>query len=124
MLAIFDTEGVLVDGEFMPQAARLSDKAKEVSEITDQGVRGDIDWVTGLHKRVELLKGISYDDCCSIANEMTIMDGAFETISELKKLGFTTITVSGGPDILINRLKKELNLDYVFCNDLVFENNN
>ena len=85
MLAIFDTEGVLVDGEFMPQAARLSDKAKEVSEITDQGVRGDIDWVTGLHKRVELLKGISYDDCCSIANEMTIMDGAFETISELKK---------------------------------------
>ena len=123
MLAIFDTEGVLVDGEFMPQAARLSDKEKEVSEITDQGVRGDIDWVTGLHKRVELLKGISYDDCCSIANEMTIMDGAFETISELKKLGFTTITVSGGPDILINRLKKELNLDYVFCNDLVFENN-
>tara|TARA_B100000949_G_C14230441_1_gene428694 strand:- start:339 stop:983 length:645 start_codon:yes stop_codon:yes gene_type:complete len=123
LLAIFDTEGVLVDGEFMPHVARLSDKEKEVSEITNQGITGEIDWVTGLHKRIELLKGISYDDCCSIANEMTIMDGAFETISELKKLGFTTITVSGGPDVLINRLKNELNLDYAFCNDLVFENN-
>ena len=69
MLAIFDTEGVLVDGEFMPHVARLSDKEKEVSEITNQGITGEIDWVTGLHKRIEFLKGISYDDCCSIANE-------------------------------------------------------
>jgi len=123
LLAIFDSEGVLVDGEFMPQVARLAGNEQEVYELTNKGISGEIDWITGLHERLELLKGISYDDCCTIANEMPIMDGAFETISELKKLGFTIITVSGGPDVLVKRLAKELNLDYAFCNDLIFEDN-
>ena len=52
---------------------------------------------------------------------MRIMHGARETFEELRQLGFKTLTVSGGPDILIERIKEELRIDYAFSNKLVFE---
>ena len=51
---------------------------------------------------------------------MPIMEGAKETFDELRKLGFKTLTVSGGPDILIDRIKEELQIDYAFSNKLIF----
>lgn len=120
MLAIFDAEGVLVDGEFLPKLAKIVGKEDEIWDITKRGINGDIKWETGLIERINKLKGISYEDCIQVANNLPIMHGAKETFNELRRLGFTTITVSGGPDILINRIKKELQIDYAVSNSLIF----
>ncbi len=47
MIAIFDVEGVLVDGEFLPELARLVGKEEEVRDITMKGIRGEISWEHG-----------------------------------------------------------------------------
>ena len=120
MLAIFDTEGVLIDGEFLPELAKVVGKEEEIWEITKKGISGEIEWEKGLIERINELKGVSYDDCKRISDNMHIMHGAKETFDELRKLGFKTLTVSGGPDILIDRIKEELQIDYAFSNKLIF----
>ncbi|MBM3897833.1 MAG: phosphoserine phosphatase SerB [Thaumarchaeota archaeon] len=122
MLAIFDIEGVLIDGEFMPEIAKLVGREKEVEELTQKGIRGEINWEQGLFMRVDALKGISYDECIKLARRMSLMRGAVETFRELKRMGFKTMAVSGGPTVLSDRIKGELGIDYVFANELLFTN--
>lgn len=122
-VAIFDVEGVLVDGEFLPSLAKLVGKEREVEEITLKGIRGEIIWEDGLKKRLELVKGIEYEKCVHVANSLPLMQGAKEMARRLRSLGYIMIGVSGGFSILAERVKEELRLDHVFSNQLVFHDN-
>ena len=124
MLAIFDVEGVLYDAEYLPILAEKVNKEKEIWEITKQGIQGKIDWEEGLKQRVDLLNGIDYDTCIQVANSLPIMTGAKEACSTLKAAGWKIMAVSGGFTIITDRLKKELDLDFVYSNELVFNNGN
>ena len=124
MLAIFDVEGVLYDAEYLPILAEKVNKEKEIWEITKQGIEGKIDWEKGLKQRVDLLNGIDYDTCIQVANSLPIMAGAKEACSTLKAAGWKIMAVSGGFTIITDRLKKELDLDFVYSNELVFNNGN
>ena len=120
MLAIFDVEGVLYDAEFLPLLAEKVNKENKIWEITKKGIEGKIDWVEGLKERVNLLNGIDYDICVQVANSLPIMTGAREACRALKDAGWKLMAVSGGFTIITDRLKKELCLDAVYSNELVF----
>ncbi len=120
MLAIFDVEGVLYDAEFLPLLAEKVNKENKIWEITKKGIEGKIDWVEGLKERVNLLNGIDYDTCVQVANSLPIMTGAREACRALKDAGWKLMAVSGGFTIITDRLKKELCLDAVYSNELVF----
>ena len=121
MLAIFDVEGVLYDAEYLPILAEKINKEQEIWDITNKRIQGLRNWEDGLQKRVELLKGISYEACVEVAKSLPIMAGAKEACIALKKAGWKILAVSGGFTIMTDRLAKELNLDYVFSNELVFK---
>ena len=120
MLAIFDVEGVLYDAEYLPLLAEKVNKENKIWEITKKGIEGKIDWVEGLKERVNLLNGIDYDICVQVANSLPIMTGAKEACRALKDAGWKLMAVSGGFTIITDRLKKELCLDAVYSNELVF----
>ena len=122
MLVIFDVEGVLVDGEYLPLLANLLDKEKEkeIMDITMQGIRGEIPWEEGLLKRVDALRGIDYDRAKEIALKMPIMEGAKVACQKLKRFGWRLLAVSGGFTLFTDRLIDELKLDYVTSNELIF----
>ncbi len=122
MLAIFDVEGVLLDAEFLPILAEKINKQDEIWDITRKGIEGIINWEDGLRKRIELLRGISYETCKEVADSLTIMTGAKEACSALKAAGWKIMAVSGGFSIMTDRLKNYLDLDYVFSNELLFKN--
>ena len=122
MLAIFDVEGVLYDAEYLPILAEKINKEQEIWDITKKGIQGLINWEDGLKKRVELLKGISFETCVEVADSLPIMTGAKEACKTLKQAGWKILAVSGGFTIMTDRLVKELNLDYVFSNELIFKN--
>ncbi len=124
MLIIFDVEGVLLNAEYLPILAQVfgPSKEKEIWDITKQGIRGDIDWEEGLRKRVKALKGIKFDDAKQIGENLEIMPGAKDLCSALKDAGWKMIAISGGFTIITDRLKKELGLDLIFSNNLIFKN--
>lgn len=121
MLAIFDVEGVLFDAEYLPILAEKVNKEKEIWEITRKGIQGLINWEDGLRIRVNALKGLDYETCKQVADALPIMTGAKETCRVLKAAGWKLLAVSGGFTIMTDRLKKELDLDHVLSNELVFK---
>ncbi|MBA3283812.1 MAG: phosphoserine phosphatase SerB [Nitrosopumilus sp.] len=125
MLVIFDVEGVLLNAEYLPVLAKLMGpgKEKEIWDITNKGIRGEINWEEGLKQRVHALQGIEYNDAYEIAQNLEIMPGAKQLCSFLKKSGWKLVAVSGGFTIITDRLVKELELDKIFSNKLIFNNN-
>ncbi|MCH7758252.1 MAG: phosphoserine phosphatase SerB [Thaumarchaeota archaeon] len=122
MLIIFDVEGVLYDAEYLPLLGEKLGKENEIWEITKKGIQGVINWEEGLRTRIEALKGLDYETCQSVADNLPIMTGAKEVCKVLKAAGWKLMAVSGGFTIMTNRLQKELGLDFVFANELLFKN--
>ncbi len=120
MLVIFDVEGVLFDAEYLPILAEKLNKEKEIWEITKKGIQGEINWEEGLKTRVDLLKGIDYETCKEVSDSLPIMTGAREACRALKQAGWKIMAVSGGFTIMTDRLKEELDLDYIYSNELKF----
>lgn len=123
MLVIFDVEGVLLNAEYLPVLAQVKGPKteKEIWEITNAGIRGEINWEDGLRKRVHALRGIRQEDAKKIGESLPLMPGAKELCSALKKAGWKMIAVSGGFTIITDRLKEELGIDRIFSNELTFK---
>jgi phosphoserine phosphatase len=122
MLVVFDVEGVLLNAEYLPVLAQVMgpEKEKEIWDITKQGIRGEINWEDGLRKRVRALRGIRHSDARKIGENLQIMPGAKELCEALKRAGWKLVAVSGGFTIITDRLKRELGLDEIFSNELIF----
>jgi phosphoserine phosphatase len=123
MLVIFDVEGVLLNAEYLPVLAQVMgpQKEKEIWDITNAGIRGEINWEEGLKRRVHALRGIKYEDAKKLAEGLPLMPGAKELCSALKKAGWKMIAVSGGFTIITDRLKTDLGIDKIFSNELIFK---
>ena len=120
MLVIFDVEGVLYDAEYLPILAEKVNKENEIWEITKKGIQGVINWEDGLRTRIHALRGLDYSTCREVADSLPIMTGAREACRILKSRGYRIIAVSGGFTIMTDRLKRELQLDHVVSNELLF----
>jgi phosphoserine phosphatase len=117
-LIAFDLDNVLLDGEAIDEIGKLVGVENEISALTEQAMEGDLDFETSLKKRVSLLKGASLDDVKKVVDNIPLMEGAEETIKELKRRGYKIATITGNVEIVALRLKNELDLDYAFCNIL------
>ena len=121
LLVIFDVEGVLYDEEYLPILAEKLHKEDEIWKITKQGIQGKINWEEGLRTRVAALKGLDEKICQEVSDALPIMTGAKEACMALKAAGWKLMAVSGGFSLMMGRLQKELGLDYVFSNKLIFK---
>jgi len=121
LLVIFDVEGVLYDEEYLPILAEKLHKEDEIWKITKQGIQGKINWEEGLRTRVAALKGLDEKTCQEVSDALPIMTGAKEACGALKAAGWKLMAVSGGFSLMMGRLQKELGLDYVFSNELIFK---
>jgi len=121
LLVIFDVEGVLYDEEYLPLLSEKLNKEDEIWKITKQGIQGKINWEDGLKTRVDALKGLDEKTCQEVADSLPIMTGAKEACRVLKAAGWKLMAISGGFTLMMDRLQKELGLDYVYSNELIFK---
>ena len=120
MLVIFDVEGVLYDAEYLPILAEKVDKEDEIWEITKKGIQGAINWEEGLRTRVGALRGMDREVCQEVADSLPIMTGARRACRIFRERGWRMMAVSGGFTIMTERLRRELGLDFVASNELIF----
>ena len=117
-LIAFDLDNVLIDGEAIDEIGKLMGVESKISEITKKAMEGDLDFETSLNQRVALLKGASVEDIREVVFKIPFMEGAEETIAELKKRGYKIATITGSFEIVAERMKDTLGLDYAFSNIL------
>ena len=121
LLVIFDVEGVLYDEEYLPILAEKVHKEDEIWKITKEGIQGKINWEEGLQTRIAALKGLDEKVCRDVSDSLPIMTGARKACQVLKAAGWRIMAVSGGFTIMMERLQRELGIDHIFSNELIFK---
>lgn len=117
-LAVFDFDSTLMDGETLEFLAKELGIDKEVREITDLAMRGEIDFFESLQKRVSLLKGLEVQKVNEICHKLPLMSGAKEVVRGLKDRGYKVVCFSGGFKNATTYFAEELGLDADFSNVL------
>ncbi len=117
-LAAFDFDSTLMDGETLEFLAREIGIEQQVKDITDSAMRGEIDFFESLQKRVALLKGLDVNVVDNICANLPMMNGAMETVKELKRLGYKVICFSGGFKNATVPFARKVGLDAEFSNIL------
>lgn len=120
-LAVFDFDSTLMDGETLEFLAKEFNLQDKVAAITKEAMEGKIDFFESLIKRVALLKGLEQAKVEKICRDLPFMNGAKETITELKKAGYKTVCFSGGFKSATIPAREYLGLDADFSNILHFK---
>ena len=121
-LAVFDFDSTLMDGETIDFFADELGLREPVSKITEAAMNGELDFFESLQQRVGLLKGLEYSVVERISHNLPYMNGAVETIAELKKMGMKVVCFSGGFRSATGYAKNILGYDADFSNVLHHKN--
>lgn len=121
-LVVFDMDSTLIEAEVIDELAKEAGVGEEVSAITEQAMRGEIDFTESFVRRVGLLEGLSEDVLAKVAARINMTEGAERLISTLKSLGYKTAILSGGFTYFAKGLQAKLGIDYVYANELEIKN--
>ncbi|ADT84193.1 HAD-IB family phosphatase [Thermococcus barophilus] len=121
-LIAFDLEGTLVKSKssWVELHKRFGtwDKGREYAE---RFFRGEFDYQTWADLDASLWKGRKREEILEWANSVEYMDGVKELFEFLRENNFKIAIISGGLMCLAKRVADELNADYVFANELIFD---
>ena len=117
-LCVMDVDGTLIAEELIDLLGREAGCEAEISQITSQAMRGELDFETSLRARVALLKGLPISVLDTVFKSIHLSQNAQEFISILQKNGILVALVSGGFSPIVERLEKYLGISYFSANQL------
>ncbi len=121
-MVAFDMDSTLIRQEVIDEMAKAAGAGEEVSRITEEAMRGEIDFRESLRRRVALLEGLPVGVLEEIAHRLTLTEGAERLVRTVKSLGYTTAIISGGFTYFGRHLQERLDIDYVHANELEIAN--
>ena len=117
-LICFDMDSTLIQTEVIDELAKYAGVGKQVKEITESAMRGEIDFKESFTKRVSLLKGLDASVMQEIAENLPMTEGLERVMLALKKYGYKIAILSGGFTYFGQYLQRKFNIDYVYANEL------
>ncbi|MFB6348237.1 phosphoserine phosphatase SerB [Moraxella sp. ZJ142] len=121
-LACFDMDSTLIQEEVIVELAKFCGVEKQVAQITEQAMRGEIDFATSFARRVALLADAPLSIVDEIiAKHIHVQPGAAATISALKAIGYHTVLVSGGFEPFAKYVAETLGMDEYYANPLLHD---
>ncbi len=122
-LLVMDMDSTLITIETIDELADLVGLKPQVAKITEQAMRGEIEYNESLQRRVRLLKGLDESALRRVYDErLKLSPGAKILLAAAKKHGIKTLLVSGGFTHVTELLKPRLGLDYTYSNTLAVAN--
>jgi phosphoserine phosphatase len=122
-LVVMDMDSTLISIECIDEIADMQGLKPQVAAITEEAMRGEIDFAESLRRRVALLEGLDEGALQRVYDErLQLNPGAELMLAELKKHGIKTLLVSGGFVFFTERLKTRLGLDHAHANTLEIVN--
>ena len=117
-LCVMDVDGTLIAEEVIDLLGKEAGCEEEISQITSQAMRGELDFETSLRARVALLKGLPVSVFDTVFKSIHLSKNAQEFIYILQKKGILVGLVSGGFAPIVERLAKSLGISYFSANQL------
>lgn len=119
-LICFDMDGVIFEhANFWMELHKKYNTYKEGLELTEKHLK------TNYSKLVQevvgrLWKGKPESIFLELVNSIKYIQGAHELLKWLKNQGYKIAIISAGPKRLAQRAQKELGVDYIYTNELIF----
>lgn len=118
-LLVMDMDSTLITIETIDELADLVGLKPQVAAITEQAMRGEIEYNESLQRRVAVLKGLDESALKRVYDErLKLSPGAETLLAAAKKHGLKTLLVSGGFTHVTSLLQPRLGLDYTYSNTL------
>lgn len=117
-LCVMDVDGTLIAEEVIDLLGKEAGCEEEISQITSQAMRGELDFETSLRARVALLEGLPISVFDTVFKSIHLSKNAQEFISILQKKVILVGLVSGGFAPIVERLAKSLGITYYSANQL------
>lgn len=113
----FDMDGVLTKHHSSWDALHEYfevDNSKHLKEYLGK----EIDYEEFMKKDISLWPKVKKEELKKIFSEIEMMPYATELIAELKKMGFKTVMISAGIDVLAEMVGEKIKIDYIYSNGL------
>jgi phosphoserine phosphatase len=117
-LIVMDVDSTLIQGEVIEMLAAHAGCEGEVARVTEQAMRGELDFADSLRERVALLAGLDASCLDQVYEALVLSPGARTTVRTLKRLGYRFAIVSGGFSQITDRLARDLGIDFSAANQL------
>jgi phosphoserine phosphatase len=122
-LLAMDMDSTLITIECIDELGDLAGKKAQIASITEQAMRGELDFPGALRRRVAALAGLPEKALVQVYEErLKLTPGAETLLAACKKHGVKLLLVSGGFAFFTERLKARLGLDYTISNRLEIKN--
>jgi len=123
-LCLFDMDSTIISIECIDELADLFGKKYDVSKITELSMKGEIDFYKSFKQRLALLGGAHINLLDEVITErIRINPGVNRWMEYCQKNNITTVLVSSGFSYFTDYLKKLLNIDYSYSNQLMIKEN-
>jgi len=118
-LLAMDMDSTLITMETIDELGDLAGRKAEIAAITEQAMRGEIEYRESLRRRVRALAGLPESSLQKIYDQrLRLTPGAEALISACKRHGVQLLLVSGGFTFFTERLKQRLGLHHTASNVL------
>jgi phosphoserine phosphatase len=118
-LLAMDMDSTLITMETIDELGDLAGKKAEIAAITEQAMRGEIEYRESLRRRVKALAGLPESSLQKIYDErLKLTPGAEALICACRQHGLQLLLVSGGFTFFTERLKERLGLHHTTSNVL------
>lgn len=121
-LLLADMDSTMINEECIDELGAALGIKEQIAAITDQAMRGEIDFEGALRMRVALLKGLSRKQIEEVRRErITLAPGGRALVQTMKAYGAYTALISGGFTIFADHFAKRIGFDEVTANVLNFD---
>ncbi|NEA32762.1 phosphoserine phosphatase SerB [Streptomyces sp. SID13031] len=117
-LIVMDVDSTLIQGEVIEMLAAHAGRLEEVAAVTEQAMRGELDFADSLRSRVATLEGLPESALDEVFQAIELAPGARTLVRTLKRLGYQFAIVSGGFSQITDKLAAELGIDFAAANEL------
>jgi phosphoserine phosphatase len=121
-LVLADMDATMVQQETLDEIAAHIGIGAEISAITAQAMRGEVDFKDALKARVALLKGVPEQILHEVLERINITQGADCLLACCKTLGLPSVLVSGGFTFFTQSVAERLGFTHHHGNRLIIEN--
>lgn len=121
-LLIADMDSTIIEQECIDELAEYAGKRAAISSITEQAMRGELDFEDALKARIAMLGGLPEAVLTeTFEQRISLTPGARTLVRTMNALGAQTALVSGGFTFFTERVGAQAGFQHHQANRLIFE---
>lgn len=118
---LFDLDSTITKKEILPELSRSVGKWKEMRDLTEKTMRGELPFKTSFLDRVKLLSEIPINEVQDIIANIPLNESLVDFITQNKH---SCYIVTGNLDVWIKKLLEKIDMkDHCFCSKAIVRNN-